>query len=378
MLDEVGSGVAPSAAPLVASDHAIDPGRSAGLLIAAFYALALVVEPPLLRMSERFRVRRWLGAWLLVLGAVLLGSALAGSYWLFLATLALYGPASGAVTAVSEGALVESAPEARERTMARISLAGGLGDLAVPALLAALAALGRGWRDALVIAAGAAALLASLTASTRALDRRVASEDDEEGDPPRLRDVLRERRVLLWSLASSLTGLMDEVMAAFAAVHLYAHVTRDPFELAVATGCWIGGGLAGVAVLERALARVAPARALAFAGAAAIPAFGAFMAARDLPSACAWLALLGALVSTYYPLVQARAYAALPGHPGVVNAVAALLSPLDLAAPLALGVLAEHGGSHAALAALALVPLAMLGVGLRSVQPDRGRGTDRR
>ncbi|MCZ7678112.1 MAG: hypothetical protein M5U28_04790 [Sandaracinaceae bacterium] len=53
-----------------------------------------------------------------------------------------------------------------------------------------------------------------------------------------------------------------------------------------------------------------------------------------------------------------------------MNAVAALLSPLDLAAPLALGLLAEHAGP-------ALVPLAMLGLGLRSVQPDRGRGTDR-
>lgn len=363
----MGSGVAPSAAPLVASDHAVDPSRSAGLLIAAFYALALVVEPPLLRMSERFRVRRWLGAWLLVLGAVLLASALAHSYWLFLVTLALYGPVSGAVTAVSEGALVESAPDARERTMARITLAGGLGDLTVPALLAALAALGRGWREALLVAAGAAVVLASLTASTRALDRPMASE--EEDDPPRIRDALRHRPVVLWSLAGSLAGLMDEVMAAFAAVHLYTHVTRDPLELAVATGFWIGGGLAGVAVLERALARVRPARALAFAGAAAVPAFAALIAARDLASACAWLALLGALVSTYYPLVQARAYAALPGHPGVVNAVAALLAPLDLAAPLALGLLAERAGPEAALACLALVPLVMLGAASRSAKP---------
>lgn len=368
-LDEVGSGVGPSAAPIIANDHAIDPGRGAGILIAAFYVLAMFVEPPLLRWSERVRARRWLAVWLFVLGLVILGTALAQSYWLLLVALALYGPASGAVTAVSEGVLVEAHPDARERTMARIVLAGGIGDLLVPALLAGLALLGGDWRHALGIGAAMAAALAMVFASARELDRRFATDDEDDGDgaePPRIRDALRQRTLVLWSLASATANLMDEVMAAFAAVHVYAHVTRDPFELAIATGCWIGGGLAGVAILERALSRVSPASALALTGAAAVPVFAVLITARELPLACGALALLGALVSTYYPLVQARAYASMPGHPGVVNALSSLLAPLELAAPLALGFLAEHRGSDAALGVLALVPLAMLAIGMRA------------
>ncbi len=344
----------------------MDPGRGAGVLIAAFYAVALFVEPPLLRWSERVRARRWLGVWLLVLAAVLAWSALASSFWVLLLTLALYGPAVGAITAVSEGVLVESEPESRERTMARIVFAGGIGDLLVPALLAGLAWLGASWRWAFAVGVAVALLLAAAIATARALDRRFAGEEGEDADPPRLRDALRHRALVLWSLASSLSGLMDEVMAAFTAVHVHAHVTQDPFELAVAAGWWIGGGLAGVALLERALARVRPARALALTGALAIPAFALLLVARDLTTACVALAIVGALVSTYYPLVQARAYASMPGHPGVVNAIASLLAPLDLVMPLALGFMAEHAGSSATLAALALVPVVMLAIGARS------------
>ncbi|MBX3274798.1 MAG: MFS transporter [Sandaracinaceae bacterium] len=371
-LDELGSGFAPAAAPLITLDHGVDAGRGAGGLLAAFYGLALLVEPSLLRWSERFRVRRWLVAWLAALGAVLLGAALTQSYWLLLVVLALYGPVSGAVTSVAEGTLVEATPDARERTMSRIMLAGGLGDLAVPAVLAALATLGGGWRGAHALAAAVAVVLAVGLWHARSLDRRVASADDDEDeapDPPRLRDAARDPRVAGWVLASAATNLMDEVMSAFTAVHVYAHVTRDPAELAVAAGAWIAGGLAGVAILERALARaapVAPMRALLVTGALGLAAFAALLAARDLAWACVALAVLGAAVSTYYPIVHARAYAALPGHPGVVNGLVAVCSPLELAAPLALGLLVDRAGSASALAVLALVPAAMVVVALRA------------
>lgn len=85
---------------------------------------------------------------------------------------------------------------------------------------------------------------------------------------------------------------------------------------------------------------------------------------RDLTTACVALAVLGALVSTYYPLVHARAYASLPGHPGVVNAISSLFAPCDLAVPLAIGLVAERAGSEAALGVLAFVPVVMAAIGV--------------
>ncbi|MBX3247927.1 MAG: MFS transporter [Myxococcales bacterium] len=357
------SGIPPAAAPLIASERAVGAGTGAGAIVAAFYGLAFIVEPQLLRWSERFRARSWLVAWSVVCALVLVAAASTSSWWVFLFALAIYGPTSSALTAVAEGLLVESTPESRERTLARVMLAGGLGDLVVPVLLGAVALVHLDWRAALTVAALVAVALALTFAATRTLDRPLAGLDDDEddiGDPPRLRDALRNRPLVGWALASSATNLMDEVMAAFAVVHIHRHVTSDPLELAIAIGAWISGGLVGVALLERALARVAPMRALFVTASLGLPAFGGLMLAPDVPSACVALAALGGVVSTYYPLVHARAYAAMPGHPGVVNGVVSLLSPLELSVPLALGLVADAAGSTTALALLALVPIAMV------------------
>jgi hypothetical protein len=68
----------------------------------------------------------------------------------------------------------------------------------------------------------------------------------------------------------------------------------------------------------------------------------------------------------FHPLVKARAYAALPGHPGVVNAVGAVFTPIDVLAPLGLGALSAAYGSHVAVAALASIPIVMLAIGWRA------------
>ena len=71
---------------------------------------------------------------------------------------------------------------------------------------------------------------------------------------------------------------------------------------------------------------------------------------------------VGVAASPQYALLQARAYAAAPGRPGVVNALAQLFVVIDIGAPLALGALADCAGLSAALACLSVQPLAVLAV----------------
>ena len=146
-------------------------GLGAGAMITSFHLLAIFVEAPLLAWSERVRVGRFSAAALFTFALACFGAALANGPLLFVLALALYGPASGCALAASEGLLVETRPDERERTIARLTLAGALGDLAVPLLLGALAWFGLGWRVAMAVAGGAALLLAFVHGTSRELDR---------------------------------------------------------------------------------------------------------------------------------------------------------------------------------------------------------------
>lgn len=307
--------------------------------------------------------RRFIGAALLALAATTFGAACSPSLLVLLVALALYGPASGCAVATAEGALVEAAPEQRERTLARITLAGVVGDLAVPALLAVIS-----WRETFRLSAALALGLAVVIGASRGLDRPIAGDDEQMPEPPpRWREVLRDNpAVIAWSLADLATNLMDEVLAAFIVVYVSERVDDSPASLSLVLGALVIGGLVGLASLDRLLGRMAPMRILAAAGALGVLALTALVMTRELAVALPLAFMVGVLVSTFHPIVKARAYAALPGRPGIVNAVSAALGPLELGAALLVGELAGAFGAHVALNALGLVPALMVLVAWRA------------
>lgn len=356
-------------------------GLGAGAMITSFHLLAIFVEAPLLAWSERVRVGRFSAAALFTFALACFGAALADGPLLFVLALALYGPASGCALAASEGLLVETRPDERERTIARLTLAGALGDLSVPLLLGALAWLGLGWRVAMAVAGGAALLLAFVHGTSRELDRLPPkehdddddgrgsnaeahaaapneSQDTEEEDEPSvlesLRFALSHRRLLAWSAAVALTNWLDEVLVAFVMVRL-DHASS--LERAIAVASWTIGFLPGLLLLDRHLARLDTRRALYVAAAVAALALLVLALGPSVPVACLALATLGAATSVLYPLAEARRYAALPGRPALVHAVGALFTPFDALTPLALGALALAFGPEAALLAIVAAPL---------------------
>lgn len=330
-------------------------------MIVAFHALAAFVEAPLLAWSERVRAR-WFSAG--SLAVVALSSFAAALYprgvCLFVA-LAIYGPASGCALSIAEGLLVEAAPQARERTMARVSLAANAGDLAVPLLLGALSWCGLGFRTAFAIAGATAALLAISHASARALDRN-AKLDDEGADEPAptipqaLRVAIGTRPLLVWSFVCALTALLDEVLVAFSALHLDAMGTT-PNARSFAIGAWVVGGFVGLAFLERFVDRIGPRRVLGWACAATALELVVLARSHSPLVGTGAMFLIGITGSTLHPLTKARAYAALPQRPALVNAVASALLPFDMAAPMLLGVLATFSGSRWAILGLLVAPL---------------------
>ncbi len=357
VVDELASGVVPASAGDVARDLAVPAGIAAGGIIAAFHVLAIFVEMPLLAWSERVSARWFSAVSLAVLAVVTFGAALAGGPIALAVCLALYGPASGCALAASEGLLVESRPEERERTLTRLNLAGALGDLAVPILLAALAWVGLGWRSALVLAAASAALLAILHGSARALDQKLTFEAGEDEAPSvleALRFAFGTRRLFAWSVAVALISLLDEVLVAFAVVTLEG---AAPLARAFAVGAWTAGLVGGLAVLERFVDRLDSRKVLLASSAVAAASLSTIACTHEVVTVSVALFVLGASSSTLHPLASARAYASLPGRPALVNAVAAGLMPFHMLAPLLLGVLAHWLGAPAALLAILVAPI---------------------
>lgn len=358
VVDELASGVVPASTSEVATDLSLPAALAAGGLITAFHVLAIFTEAPLLAWSERVRVRWFSSGALAVLSLATLAAALAASPAFLVCCLAVYGPASGCALAAAEGALVEAEPEKRERTLARLDLAGALGDLAVPLLLGTLALAGLGWRTALAVAAIAAGTLSLLHARARTLDHRpVPTSSDPAEEQPSVLGALKfafsVRPLLIWSAAIALTGLLDEVLIAFAVVHL----ADAPASLrALAVGAWTAGSLLALVWLEGVVDRLEPKRVLLSAAGVVSAALITLAATRSILLASLALFSLGAGTSCLHPLAAARAYASLPGRPALVNAVVSAFMPFDALAPLALGALALWASPRAAVLALLSAP----------------------
>src|SRR5205085_8162465 len=111
--------------------------------------------------------------------------------------------------------------------------------------------------------------------------------------------------------------------------------------------------------------RVDPGRVLMGAAAVSTAALVGLAAAHSTLAAAIALAVLGMFSSMLHPLAKARAYATLPGRPALVNAVAAAMIPLDIAAPIGLGLVATHAGPSIAVALLLVAPLGILAVAIR-------------
>jgi FSR family fosmidomycin resistance protein-like MFS transporter len=358
--DELATGVVPSGAPELLDAFDLTPARAAGWTLFAFQILGAVLEPPLLALAQGRRERRMRGVGLALMAASTLAAALAPSYGLFLGALMLYGVASGLGTSLSEAALVSANPGRGEAVLARWSLLGHLGDLLAPAVLAASVVLGLGFRGALV----AVAAIATVQAVAAWGAGGGGGEEAEDGPGVSLREALRLalrcRPLLGWSLVTVLCGLMDEVLVAFGALYLDERLGVGATGRAVILSAWMLGAILGAVLLERFASRFNPSTLLALSGLGSAGAYAAWLAATHPVLSTVALGVAGLFSSAHYPLLRARAFAALPEHPNVVLAVASLFSGVELLLPLLVGGVADGLGVFAAMGVLLAQPVGVV------------------
>jgi MFS transporter, FSR family, fosmidomycin resistance protein len=301
-----------------------------------------------------------LGGGVAFAGGLALAAGAEGFVLLLLAFCTLF-PASGAFVSLSQATLMDVDPDGRERNMARWTLAGSVGVVAGPLLLAASVAVGGGWREPF---AALAVVTLVLTLASRALPTRPADGSPSFREAARATvAALRRVAVLRWLVLLELADLMLDVFGAFLALYLVDAAGLSGAEAGLAFALWTGAGLAGDALLLLVLRRFS---GLAYLRASALLVavlFPVFLLAEPLWAKLAVLAALGVLNAGWYAIPKARLYAELEGQSGAVLTLGTVTGLVGGTFPLALGLLAAAVGIDVALWALLLAPIALL-VGL--------------
>ena len=347
-------------APQIERDYGIAHGAMALAVLTLPQLAAALIEARLVLSGMRGDPRRWIAGGQGVVCLCALTGAVATSPSVLALALAIASPASGVAGSIAAARLVEASPDGAERAMTRMSLAGALGDLAVPILVGSVAWAGLPWRASLFVVAAMAG--AHALAVLRAPDMPVALDaaEQESRDAVTLRAALRAPMLLVWLAGVAACALLDEILVAFAALHLRQELGASEVVTAVALGAWALGWAIGLVVTERLLARL-PARALlAGASIACAVATLAWLLPEDPRAAAAGLFALGAASAPLYPIAIARAYAACPGRAALVDVAAQLFTPFEVALPFVIGVVADAWGVRVALAVLLAQPLTLL------------------
>lgn len=284
-------------------------------------------------------------------------SALASGFWPLLLALVLGNPAVTAFVSFSQAALMDREPAARERNMARWTLAGSVGVVAGPVLLGAAVALGAGWRGALL--ALAAVTLPLTWAAARSIPRPQRQGDLRSAFRGVL-EAVRRREVLRWLALLAGSDLMLDVFHGFLALYLVDVGGLTLLEAALGVSVWAGAGLVGDALLLVVLRRVSGAAYLRASAVVVTFVFPVFLVVDRLDVRLVLLAALGLLNSGWYAIPKAGLYASLPERSGTAIAVGSVNGFAQALIPLGLGVLAQTFGLGAAMWLLLLSPLVLL------------------
>jgi fucose permease len=199
-----------------------------------------------------------------------------------------------------------------------------------------------------------------------------------------LRDGAQNRRLWLWLFGAALCTLLDEIVVALTTLHLSRDLRVPQAHAAGYAAALSLGGVIGAFIAERALARMSSTRVLVSCAGVCTLGLGVLLALDSVRWMLPVLLVVGMSAAPQYALLQARAFAAVPGRPGVVNALSEVFVVLDILAPVALGVIADRFGLELALDCLLMQPLCVLGLVLlcrehpRRPRRLRGTGLDRR
>jgi MFS transporter, FSR family, fosmidomycin resistance protein len=376
LLDELVDGTKGAALPLIRADLHLSYAEI-GLLVAVPLLAGSLIELPLGLIAGYGRRRNLL---VLAGGLVLAGSlvvvALAQVFGVLLVGLVAFFPASGAFVSLTQAALMDDAGDGQQqqRRMAGWNLAGAVGAVAGPLLLALVLTGGGTWRSAYLLLAGLAVVAVGAAAVGGPARRTNAAPGDEDGDADGGADdsgdqttsarealaALRHGDLARWLILLQVTDLLLDVLTGYVGIYLVDVVHVSPARAAIAVAVRLGAMLAGDAAFVPIARRVSARTALGASAVAAAMLYPAFLLLPWLSAKLAVLAALSIVTACWYPVAQAGLYGSVPGRSGVAVFWSSAAGFAGAVGPLAVGLLAQPLGLTWALATLMAAPLAVI------------------
>ena len=349
-----------------------------GLLAAVPLVVGGILELPVgITSGAGPRRRRVILSGGLVFIASILAAGLATSFAGLLIAFTIFFPASGMFVSLTQAALMDSAPDRRAKYMARWTLAGSIGAVTGPVLVAVVLGAGGTWRLVFVLIAGLSAGAWCAVARTGQVDKtnpqhgngadpspahpENAVQDDAAWPGWRAAgSIVRRSGALRWLLLLEVANLLLDVLTPFLALYLVAVEHVAPSVAALAVAVRLGAGLVGDVIVIRALARLTAGRVLRAGVWAALVLLPAFLLVPGLGLKLVLLAALTIATAPWYPVLQAELYSSLPGRSGLAVSLTSASGLFGALGPIAVGLLAERFGLSWAMGALCIVPVLML------------------
>jgi FSR family fosmidomycin resistance protein-like MFS transporter len=367
--DELNFGVEGAALPALRSDLRLSYAQI-GLLLGLPAIVNTLIEPVLMLLGDtRWRKQIMLGGGLaisLALLAVAAAPLTPQPFGVLMLAMIVAYPASGAFVTLAQATLMDLNPGREAQMMARWTVAGSLGNLIGPLLLAGGFALGWGWRWAYVTLAGACLLLVFLTWAHK-LPARAHPNEDQGGNPDSLRrllgglkDAVRNPRLLRWMALLQLSDLLLDVLTGYLALYFTDVSGFSKANTSLLLSGVMLAGLVSNIILIPLLERIPGRTLVRLSAAAVIPLYAAWLL---LPWAWAKVGLiilikLGTI--GWYEVLQGEAYAAVPGRSGTMMAINSLVGVLGGGIAWLVGWVAAQAGLPAAMWLLLLGPVCLV------------------
>jgi FSR family fosmidomycin resistance protein-like MFS transporter len=334
-----------------------------GLLLSVPILANTFLEPLIMLLGDtRFR------KYLVVAGGIgmAVASIVFGSAWAFPVLLAgeiLFHPASAAFVSLSQATLMDLSPGRQEKSMARWTAAGSLGNLLGPLILADGLALSFGWRW-MYLAFGAAGILLVLLAARKPFPLRATNGPDLKGELidilKSVWDALRNLRLLRWIILLELADLLLDVFTSFLALYFTETQGFSAAQAGLVMGVYIAASLAADFLVIYLLDRIPGRRLVRITSAIMLVAYPLFLLAP-----WTWLKLVLLMVLPFchmgwYPVLEGSAYAEIPGRSATVKVVGSLGGLLAAGLAFAVSAAAQAFTLSTAMWLLLLGPLALV------------------
>ena len=357
--DELSYGAEGAALPAMRTDLALSYAQI-GLLLGLPSIINTLIEPALMLLGDtRWRKQIMLGGGL-VIAASLLIIASAQSFPILLLALILSYPASGAFVSLAQATLMDLNPGREAQSMARWMVAGSIGNLVGPLLLAGGFALEWGWRWAYAALAGLCLVMVLLTWPRKLPAHPHASV--EKASSLRsllagLKDAGTNPRLLRWMALLQFSDLLLDVLTGYLALYFtdVSGFSKAQTGLLL-SGVMLAGLIANVALVPL-LERVPGRTVVRTSAALVIPLYAAWLLAPWAWTKIGLMLLIRLVTLGWYEVLQGEAYAAAPGRSGTVMALNSVAGLAGGGMAWLVGWVAAQAGLSAAMWLLLLGPV---------------------